>query len=158
MKQLLFIIVALNMSMKTCDKKDPHRNLSAKEYVAVLQANKYPKYDLIPKLDKTDIDYLLRYASDSQLIENYPIPAFSAAYYGPQKVGMIILYTVESIRLQKENGASSHPYVRDTLTPKRSVELSELVPYYINWWQLHKNKTAEELKNISPLAGSTLKW
>jgi hypothetical protein len=158
MKQLLFIIVVLNMSANACKKNDPYKNLSAKEYVSVLQADKYPRYNLIPKFDKSDIDYLLRYASDSQVINNYPIPAFSSAFHGPQKLGMIIMYTVESIRLQRENGVSVHPYVRDTTSPQRTVAVSELATYYINWWNENKTKTAEELKNISPLAGSTLIW
>lgn len=158
MKFIFLLLSVISLSVGACKKNKTDNNKdSADKYVSLLVANKYPKYDIIPKLDKEDIDLLLKHANNSNVIENYPIPAFSAAAYGPQKVGMIILYTVESIRLQRPVGASSRPYVTDTAA-QRKADLAEVAQHYISWWNKNKDKTAEELKNISPFEGTALTW
>ncbi|NSL85924.1 DUF4943 family protein [Chitinophaga solisilvae] len=158
MKFFLLIITSLQIAVSSCNSGNQQHDMTAAQYIATLSADKYPEYDLVPKLDKSDIGELLKHAGNNRLINHYPIPAISAVRYGPQQVGMIILYTVESIRTQRPQGVSSYPYVQDTAAPSRKVPLEELVPLYNAWWQRNKDKSAAELKDISPLAGTTLRW
>ena len=158
MKQFLLLAAVLNIAFCYCQNKDDYQDMSADQYISLLIANKYPKYHLIPRLNKADIPVLLKNAGNNTLIDNYPLPSFSAANHGKQKAGMIILYTIESIRTQKENGIATHPYISDTTDLQRKVGLEELVPLYNSWWEQHKNKTAEELKNTDPLAGTPFRW
>ncbi|ASZ11712.1 DUF4943 domain-containing protein [Chitinophaga pendula] len=150
----LFAAVTFNNCNHTSDKGP----MTAKQYVSLLKANKYPKYDLVPALRPADIAVLIQHVNDEQVIDNYPIPAMSAAQHGPQQVGMIVLYTIESIRLERKQGASTRPYISDTADPKRRPSLQEVAPYYVRWWEHHKDNDAAALKQSSPLAGTTLTW
>ncbi|MBS0031846.1 DUF4943 family protein [Chitinophaga sp. 22321] len=159
MKYIWLILCAAALSVNACQENKALQDKDdAAKYVSLLTANKYPKYDILPKLEKKDIGVLLKQAGNNDIIENYPIPALSAAAYGPQKVGMIILYTVESIRQQRPVGVSNRPFITDTTAPQRKVELAEVAGLYTSWWDQHKDKTAAELKNISPLEGTPFKW
>ncbi|SEW52706.1 DUF4943 family protein [Chitinophaga arvensicola] len=158
MKHLLVALSVVAVSFNACQRKADDGSAAAKKYVTQLKADKYPRYDIIPKLDTSAIPVLIQYVNDSSVIQNYPIPSLSAVAYGPQQVGMIIMYTIESIRLQRVNGASSIPYARDTTAPDRKLTVAELAPHYVDWWNKNKDKPAEELKVISPLAGTSLSW
>lgn len=159
MKYLLAIVGLLSITGAACQKKKNNSSVTAaNEYITVLKADHYPRYEVIPKLDKAAIAVLIEHVEDSNLINNYPIPAYGAAYYGPQSVGMIVMYTIESIRIQRSYGASTVPFVRDTAALQRKVTVAELAPHYIDWWSKNKDKSADELKQLSPLQGTPFVW
>lgn len=155
---LLMLSLFAAVTFNTCNNNTDKSHMTAKQYVSLLKANKYPKYDLVPALQPADIAVLMKHVNDEQVIDNYPIPAMSAAQHGPQQVGMIVLYTIESIRLQRKNGVSNRPYVSDTADPNRRPPLKEVAPYYERWWAQYKDKNAEGLRQSAPLGGTTLTW
>src|SRR5690606_2369185 len=103
------------------------------------------------------IDALMRHASDSQVVSNYPRPMHSSYYGGPVEVGLVMLYVIEAARLQVE-WPSLAVRVFDEHDFERQVPLSEVLPYYKDWWTTNKGKSASELKTIDPLEGSGLTW
>lgn len=160
MKQLLICLLSiLLLSTNGCKKKEAQPQDEVASYVALLKSNRYERNMPIPKFGKDQISTLLQYADDIQVIQNFPIPAYSSlSAYPEQKVGVIILYTIESIRLQRLEGASTRLHVTDTAAPQRIVALTEILPFYRSWWDKNKAKSADELKNISPFEGTTLRW
>ncbi|KQB99220.1 hypothetical protein AQF98_16720 [Pedobacter sp. Hv1] len=141
-----------------CKKKDTPQD-PVEQYVTLLKSNTYEKYTPIPKFTKDQIGALLKHANDTQVIQNFPIPmASSFSPYPEKKVGIIILYTIEGIRLQSLSGPSTRLHVTDSATPQRTVDLAEVFSYYSNWWDKNKDKSAEDLKKISPFEGTTLFW
>lgn len=157
---MLAIVSLLSITGAACQKNKNNNDAvkAANEYITVLKADQYPRYEVIPKLDKAAIAVLIEHAEDSSVISNYPIPAYAAAYYGPQPVGMIVMYTIESIRIQRSYGASTVPFVRDSAALQRKVTVAELAPHYIDWWKKNKDKSADELKQLSPLQGTPFVW
>ena len=160
MKRIVVLMFSMLVIFTSgCKKKDAAPKDAVEQYVALLKSNTYERNTPIPKFGKDQISALLKYANDSQVIQNFPIPTYSSlAGYPAQKVGVIILYTIESIRLQRLEGASTRLHVTDSTAPQRTVDLTELLPYYTSWWEKNKDKSADELKRTSPFEGTTLFW
>lgn len=158
MKQLLITFGMFAIFQADCRKKQTDASKASQQYISLLKADQYPKYDPIPRLGRDDIPYLIRYVSDSQVIHNFPIPLVSAYAWGPQQLGMVVMYTIESIRLQREYGVSSCPYIVDSMDRQRPLDVKLPAQLYMNWWEKNQDKGIDELKKLSPLEGTRMSW
>jgi len=126
------------------------------KFVQEVKAERFDDIKL-PPFNISHIDALMQHASDDQVVSNYPRPLHSSYYGGPIEVGLVMLYTIEAIRLQAD-WPSMAVRAFDDQDINREVPLSEVLPYYKAWWATNKDKSAEELKTIDPLEGSGLTW
>lgn len=121
-----------------------------------VKAERYEEITL-PEFDTSHIDALIQHASDKQVVSNYPRPMHSSYYGGPTEVGLVMLYVVEAVRLQVD-WPSMAVQVFDEQDLDREVPLSEVLPYYKDWWAANKGKSTAELMEANPLEGSGLTW
>ncbi|MEC3880830.1 DUF4943 family protein [Parapedobacter sp. 10938] len=125
-------------------------------FVREVKAERYEEIKL-PAFNASYIDALMQHASDKQMVSNYPRPMYSSYYGGSMEVGLVMLYTIEAVRLQVD-WPSSTVRVFDEQDISREVALSEVLPYYKDWWAENKGKSPAELKGADPLEGSGLTW
>ncbi len=151
MKQILYIFLLI--AVVSCKKNEFDE---VERFVRSVKRENYRQMDL-PKFNLSHIDALLRHGSDKQTVSDYPRPWFSSYYGGDVQVGLVMLYTVEAIRQQKD-----WPFlgvrIFDTEDLQRVVSLSEVHAIYTTWWQANKGKSAEALVSSDPLEGTSLAW
>lgn len=164
---LLFSLAAL-MSLSACDKNDSG-NMDVDNYIELLESGRYDENDL-PEFTHTDIPALLQYRNETQVITDFPHNPVSSMY-GPEcKLGVYVLWTIESIRsvaTDSEYLIGRFPSLNPVLA-FRDVEELDLVndeeshevaaSAYFDWWIDNKAKGFEEFKDIDPLAQTAYKW
>jgi len=148
-----FYIILLAVSVVACEKSEVDL---VEKFVREVKAERYEKI-MLPKFDASHIDGLMEHAPDKQMVSIYPHPAYSSYYGGPVEVGLVMLYTIEAVRLQVE-WPSSTVRVFDEQDLSREVALSKVLPYYTAWWAKNKGKSAAELMEVDPQEGSGLTW
>ncbi|MGV3762680.1 DUF4943 family protein [Parapedobacter sp.] len=146
-------IILLTATVAACKKSEVDL---VEKFVQEVKAERYEEIKL-PAFNVSHIDALMQHASDKQMVSNYPRPMYSSYYGGPIEVGLVMLYTVEAIRVQVD-WPSSTVRVFDEQDLSREVPLSEVLPYYKKWWTENKGKSAAELMETDPLDGSGLTW
>ncbi|MEC3881617.1 DUF4943 family protein [Parapedobacter sp. 10938] len=149
-------IVLLLLTASSCKKSNTAGPELVERFVKEVKAERYEEI-MLPEFDASHIDELMRHASDNQMVAIYPHPSYSSYYGGPVAVGLVMLYTIEAVRLQVE-WPSSTVRVFDQQDLSREVPLSEVLPYYKKWWTENKGKSAAELMEADPLDGSGLTW
>jgi len=146
-------IILLAAAVVACKKREIDL---VEKFVQEVKAERYEEINL-PAFNASHIDALMQHTSDKQMVSNYPRPMYSSYYGGPMAVGLVMLYTIEAVRLQVD-WPSSTVRVFDEQEISREVALSEVLPYYKDWWAENKGKSAAELKEADPLDGSGLTW
>ncbi|HEX3006167.1 MAG TPA: DUF4943 family protein [Bacteroidales bacterium] len=166
----LFVLISL-ISLISCDKKDNEgtNNLDVKTYIELLRSNKYDSINL-PSFTYKDIPALLQYRNETQIISNFPHNPISSLYRPECKLGMYVLWTIESIRAVSINSKyliQRFPSQNPILANRNSVELSLVsddlsqaiaAKAYFDWWENNKNKKFDDFKNIDPLGNTNYKW
>jgi len=167
----IFLIISIIICIVSCDKKDnkDSKNLDVKTYIELLKSNQYDSLNL-PSFTYKDIPALLQYRNETQIITNFPNNPISSLY-GPEcKLGMYVLWSIESIRVVSINSEyliMRFPSQNPLLTLRNSVELSLVsdnvshsiaAKAYYDWWETNKNKNFDDFKNIDPLADTDYKW
>jgi hypothetical protein len=154
MKTLKYIILVIFLvSLISCDKNDKEetKNLDVETFIELLKSNKYDSLNL-PAFTYKDIPELLQYRNENQIIINFPHNPVSSLW-GPEcKLGMYVLWTIESIRAVSFNSKyliMRFPSQNPILALRSSVEL-ELVSDnlshtiaangYYDWWENNKIK------------------
>ena len=160
---LLVIIIA------GCNKSDSEAtiNLSVDRYIELLKANQYDSLNL-PAFTYQDIPTLLKYRNDTQIITNFPHNGISSLYAPNCKLGIYVLWTIESIRAMAINSEyliMRFPSQNPILAKRNSITL-ELVDdaqspevaanAYNNWWNSDSN--FDNIKHIDPLGETEYKW
>jgi hypothetical protein len=160
----LFVLV-LFFGLFSCEKYI--ENPAVEEYIHQLKTNSYTSYDL-PAFTSTDIDALLRYRNDTTLIKNYPVNPISSYMGSDCRLGMLVLWTIESIRAQEIksiNMIGRFPSQNPILALKDSKEMKlvfdenshkEAAKGYYYWW--HAIYIFTDKMKTDPLGETDYKW
>lgn len=149
-------IILLLFTAGSCKKSNTAPLELVEQFVKEVKAERYEEI-MLPEFNASHIDALMQHASDNQTVTMYPHPSYSSYYGGPVAVGLVMLYTIEAVRLQVE-WPSSTVRVFDEQDLSREVPLSEVLPYYKDWWAENEGKSPSELMEADPLEGSGLTW
>ncbi|MDO9634489.1 MAG: DUF4943 family protein [Paludibacter sp.] len=164
-----FILLVAFVGLISCNDNKEVSNLTVDRYVELLKANQYDSINL-PAFTFNDIPALLKYRNETQIITNFPINGISSFYKLDCKLGMYILWTIESIRAVAVDSKylimrfpSQNPILalRDStgfnlVYDEISHEMSAKA--YYDWWENNKQKNFNDFKNIDPLTGTKYKW
>lgn len=91
---VLFLVIGI-LSCKKDNIEDDNRKVE--NYIQLLKSGKYTSSDL-PAFTDNDIPALLKYRNETQLIANFPHNPISSSYHHDWKLGMYVLWPIESIR------------------------------------------------------------
>ena len=166
----LFLLIFL-FSLISCEKKDNDeiKNLDVETYIELLKCNQYDSLYL-PAFTYRDIPALLQYRNENQIITNFPRNPISS-FYGPEcKLGMYVLWTIESIRavsIESEYLIMRFPSQNPILALRNAVELNLVSDnlshttaaqaYYV-WWENNKDREFDDFKSVDPLENTDYKW
>jgi hypothetical protein len=164
-----FILLISFVGLISCNDNKEISNLTVDRYIELLKANQYDSLNL-PAFTYNDIPALLKYRNETQVITNFPHNGISSFYKPDCKLGMYVLWTIESIRAVSIDSKylimrfpSQNPILalRDStgfnlVYDDTSHEITAKA--YNDWWENNKQKNFNEFKNIDPLAETKYKW
>ena len=162
MKTLFFYIIAC-LFLVCCSKKS--NDLSMVDmFIDVLKEDSTENLES-PKFTVDDISELLDYRNDELIISKFPRNPLSSLYMEDVEVGMFVLWTIESLRMEAIDDPNF--YLFASLNPRViRVSTSELLDQnnilpivaeaYFEWW--NSSLTTEEKLEMYPLEGMDLKW
>jgi hypothetical protein len=167
----LFIVLISLTTIISCKKSDSEveNKLSVERYIELLRANQYDSLNL-PAFTSQDIPALLKYRNETQVITNFPHNGISSLHAPACKLGMYVLWTIESIRavaIHSEKLVMRFPSQNPVLAIRVSDELclvdteeSHLIAAkaYFDWWENNKQKDFNEFKNTDPLISTAYRW
>lgn len=174
MKTLNFLIIMVSLTILiSCNKNDteeyPNPNPNVEKYIELLKSNQYDSLNL-PAFTYQDIPALLKYRNETQIITNFPHNPISS-FWGPEcKLGMYVLWTIESIRAVAINSKyliKRFPSQNPVLGLRNAAEYSPVnsdeshkiaAKAYYDWWYEHRNKSFSAYMNIDPLGKTTYQW
>ena len=153
-----------------CDKKE-NVHVGVDKYVQLLKSNKYIHSEL-PTFELEAIDGLLKYRNEKSTITIFPRNGLSSLYQPECMLGMYILWTIESIRVEATNSKlfgrfpSSNPVLRlrdlsEGLILIDSKEAHQAASNaYNSWWSM-RGLTGADFNTwlmIDPLEGTKYAW
>jgi hypothetical protein len=179
MKTLQLIILILFISIISCDEDkitscdedniEESYNIDVENYVELLKSNQYDSLNL-PAFTYEDIPALLKYRNEKQIITNFPHNPISSLW-GPEcKLGMYILWTIESIRavaINSEYLMMRFPSLNPILALRNAEELTLVydekshemaAQAYYCWWYNHRQMNFNEFMHIDPLGDTNYRW
>jgi hypothetical protein len=172
MKTLKYIFLPILLfSLISCEKNDNNEtnNLDVENYIELLKSNQYDSLYL-PAFTYRDIPALLQYRNENQIITNFPRNPISSLYEPDCKLGMYVLWTIESIRavsIESEYLILRFPSQNPVLALRGSVELNLVsdnlshiiaAQAYYDWWEINKNRKFDDFKSVDPLEYTEYKW
>jgi hypothetical protein len=149
--------------------KDFLSNAAVDLYVQQLKLGVY-KDDQLPAFTPDAIPPLLEYRNDTTMITTYPHNPISSLYLPESRLGIYVLWTIESIRavtIKSPNLTGRFPSqnpilaVRDsvTLTLDNSLNAQQIASdAYYHWWYPNRNRKFDVYKNKDPLENSPYRW
>jgi hypothetical protein len=159
----LSVLIILT-SLAGCEKNS---NLGVEEYINQLASNQYNSYEL-PDFQPSDIPALLNYRNDTRVITNFPHNGISSLWAPECKLGMFVLWTIESIRaveIKSENLIGRFPSQNPILALRNSSQLElvyddkcqiEAAKAYYEWW--YSAYLLSDKMKMDPLQGTDYKW
>lgn len=171
MKTLRTLIVCIFLtSFLGCDKNESKdlNNLDVDKYIELLKDGKYDSLEL-PAFTYEDVPALLEYRNEIQMIKDFPINVISSLWLPECKLGMYVLWTVESIRAVSEDSEyligrfpSQNPIMQKREEPfsiENENKILEIISKaYYDWWEENNDKEFNEFKNIDPLMETEYMW
>ena len=179
MKSIFFTLLLTVIFLISCDKKDADHNSfpligkiqneAVDNYVNLLIKGNYNEPQL-PDFTYEDIPALLQYGNDTTFITNFPHNGISSLWLPECRLGIYVLWTIESIRAVAINSKYlilNFPSQNPALALRGHPELtlvwnlnSQMVAAkaYYDWWTNNDNKTFDEIKNIDPLGNTEYFW
>ena len=172
MKTLNFLIILISLvGLMSCDKNNDKEisNLNVDSYIELLKSGKYDSLNL-PAFTYNDIPALLEYRNETQIISDFPHNGISSLYAPECKLGMYVLWTIESIRavaINSEYLIMRFPSQNPILALKDSDELDLVydnvsheiaAKAYFDWWENNKYRDFDAFKDIDPLIETDYKW
>lgn len=168
-KYLIFLTTII--CLVNCEKNELEKpaTLNVQTYIALLKSNRYDSLYL-PSFTYKDISALLQYRNETQIITNFPHNPISSLYAPECKLGMYVLWTIESIRAVSINSKyliMRFPSQNPILAIKSSKELvlvsgeishTIAAKAYYDWWENNKNKDYDDFKNVDPLEATDYRW
>lgn len=159
------ILLTLVIGLMGCEKSID--NPAVDEYISQLKSNTYTAVEL-PAFTTSDIDGLLKYRNETVLIKNFPANPISS-YQDPDcRLGMFVLWTIESIRSQEIKStrlSGRFPSQNPILAFRDSAELKlvfddnshkEAAKAYYYWW--HAIYIFTDKMKTDPLYETDYKW
>jgi hypothetical protein len=165
-----FFLISL-FCLLSCDKKDNDKvyNDDVENYIALLKSGQYDSSDL-PSFTYKDIPALLQYRNEIQIIKQFPVNPLSSSFIPECKLGVYVLWTIESIRaplIKNESFIFRFPSLNPILVLKYPLQTSSnsyIVSHeiaakaYYDWWENNKTRNFDEFKNIDPLKDTDFEW
>ena len=160
----LFILVAL-FGFLGCEKETD--NPDVEKYINQLISGQYESSEL-PAFNTFDIPALLNYRNETTLITKFPRNGISSFWQSECKLGMFVLWTIESIRaveIDSEYLIGRFPSQNPILALRDSPELDlvfddqshiDAAKAYNEWWNsfhIFKDKI-----KIDPLKSTEYRW
>lgn len=167
MKQVHFIILLIiTLCLTSCEKQNAN-NIDVKTYIDLLKKGKYKEYEL-PAFTGLDIPALLEYRNDTLTITDFPHNWISSLWADECKLGMYVLWTIESIRavtIKSEYLIGRFPSQNPILQLKNVEGLSlvrdlkshtEAAKAYYDWW--YTGLILASKMEIDPLENTIYAW
>ena|SRR4030042_7090022 len=160
----LIIFIAL-LGLFGCEKQID--NPAVETYINQLKSNQYEPHEL-PAFKPSDIPALLIYRNETMMITNFPHNGISS-FWGPDcKLGMYVLWTIESIRaieIDSEYLIGRFPS-QNPILALRDAPALELVfddqshkdaaKAYYDWW--HSIHIFKDKMKVDPLKDTKYRW
>jgi hypothetical protein len=164
MKAKLLILVLFLFSISIgCEKQN---NDNVETYITQLKEGQYDTYYL-PDFHPSDIPALLNYRNDTTSIVKFPRNGISSYMQMKCKLGMLVLWTIESIRAVEIDSEfligkfpSQNPILAIRETPSKWVFDDEshktAAKAYYDWW--HSVHIFKDKMKIDPLKDTDYMW
>jgi hypothetical protein len=149
-------------------EKTTLENMDVKTYVKLLKSGEFDFNNSnglpdLPPFKSTDIPELLKYADDNQIITKYPHNPISSLIGEDPRLGVLVLWTVESIRLSPNGPSGRFPSLIPGFWNKKLQEPADVnivhslaSQAYKTWWI--SNPDFEHLKLINPIENTDYGW
>ena len=165
MKSRAAILFIIALFLSGCEKISLE-TMSVKKYISLLKSESYQFIEL-PPFDPDDIPELLKYADENQILKHYPVNPVSSLSSGDCRLGVYVLWTIESVRKCSVSGDEDF-FRFPTLNPilifriSGNGQINEKTAHqaasqaYKEWW--NSNKDFNAIKNIDPLGDTPYTW
>ncbi|HYQ55987.1 MAG TPA: DUF4943 family protein [Draconibacterium sp.] len=170
----ILILIGLFASLFSCDKDDTEEidNPDVEAYIEQLKSDQYQSDDL-PEFTSSDISALLLYINDNSVVNNFPhspLSSFAPHYPPDYRLGVLVLWTIESIRVVSCNNThyhrfpSQHPFIKKKNEPLEWIQNHDDEAYnsvrqaYIKWWGENRSEKFGEICSIDPLENTNYRW
>jgi hypothetical protein len=159
------IILTTVFGLIGCEKQVD--NPEVETYINQLKSNSYESPEL-PAFQPSDIPALLNYRNETMVITNFPHNGISSLWAPECKLGMYVLWTIESIRaveIKSEYLIGRFPSQNPILALRASTELklvyddksqNEAAKAYYDWW--HSIHIFKDKMKIDPLKDTDYRW
>jgi hypothetical protein len=158
-------ILALVFVLIGCEKQTD--NPAVDDYINQLKSNSYASHEL-PAFQPSDIPALLKYRNETTVITNFPHNSISSLGVPACKLGMYVLWTIESIRAVEIDSKylvgrfpSQNPVLALTTSKELKLvddenTLNEAADAYYHWW--HALYIFSEKMETNPLEDTDFRW
>jgi hypothetical protein len=162
MCKLLVLIILTGLT--SCEKTT---NFDVDEYISQLKSGQYTSYEL-PAFKPADIPALLNYRNDTRLITNFPRNAVSSMAVPECRLGMYVLWTIESVRavqINSERLVGRFPSLNPILALNAASQMElvnddksqmEAAKAYYEWW--YSAYLLSDKMRMNPLKNTDYSW
>lgn len=173
MKKIYYLIVLISflICLYGCNKNESELTEVAEveHFIELIRTETYKSANL-PGFTHRHIPALLKYRNDRQVITKFPTNPTSSYAMLECKLGMFVLWTIESIRavsIDSQHLIMNFPSQNPILTLRHSEDLQMVendlshdiaAKAYYDWWEKNKNKNFDRFDNIDPLNDTEYKW
>lgn len=159
------IILATLFGFLGCAKQTDNPDVDT--YIDQLISGTYKSFDL-PEFTTADISALLEYRNETIIITNFPHNPISSFWQPECKLGIIVLWTIESIRAVETKSKyliGRFPSQNPVLALRDSSELEmvfdnqshkKAARAYYNWW--NSSHIVKDKIFIDPLRKTDYRW
>lgn len=169
MKYLVALIIFIGITACDNDDNGETNNPDVETYIDLLKTNQYDS-SVLPSYTYVNIPALLNYRNESQMITDFPRNPISSFYQDDCKLGIYVLWTIESIRavsINSEYLVMGFPSLNPLLALRDSsgfemvvndTSLTIVAKAYYDWWESNKDNNYADFKNTDPLEGTDYYW
>jgi len=166
MKHIIYFLPVLIIFILIGCKKQTD-DTAVESYIDQLKTNTYNSSEL-PAFSPADIPALLKYRNETIIIKDFPHNGISSLWTSECKLGMYVLWTIESIRAVEINSEyliGRFPSQNPILALRESEELeliydeeshTEAAKAYYDWWCSFR--IIKDKMRIDPLEDTDYKW
>jgi hypothetical protein len=163
--KLFLLIILTGLTETGCEKSTD--NPAVEEYISQLKSNQYASYEL-PDFKPSDIPALLNYRNDTRVITSFPHNGISSLWAPECKLGMFVLWTIESIRaveINSEHLIGRFPSQNPILALRDASEMvlvydekshTEAAKAYYEWW--YSAYLLSDKMRMDPLKDTDYRW
>ena len=170
MKSYSLVLFCLILVLSGCkDDATPSTDMDVESYIELLRTDQY-QLETLPNFTPDDIPALLAYRNETDAISVFPRNPISSFYMEDCQLGMLVLWTIESIRavsIQSEEVVMNFPSLNPILRARdkdelefisESTTLEEAAVAYHDWWQSNQGKDFTDFLELDPLDGTKYTW